>query len=397
MAESSSDAELLHRFATAADRDALDELVRRHIDFVYASARRQVRGRSDLADDVTQAVFLILAKKAKSVPAARLGGWLFRTTRYAAANARRSEARRAKYERNARAPEAAMPTESADTPHVLSGLDHALASLSDADRDVLILRYLQGHDIATVGERLGTSAGTAQRRVSRAVERLRRVFARRGFESTDTAAVVAAITLAAATTAPAATVASVTAAAMGGTAATASAAAISKGTLHAIWTAKLKAVATVAVSAGLVTGVGVGAVKHFSAPASTPATAADAYDGVWVVGRCETQDAGGLRLPPSATVRLSSHDRALTLSSLDANDRRHLAFASAGPPQQVDERDDANPALVRRGLIEWRGDELWLAFGPPGGDRPTRIGRGEASASAPLVLMLRRAMTGGKS
>src|SRR4051794_37830403 len=95
----SSDDDLLRRFATDAKNreEAFAQLVRRHVDFVYASAQRQVRD-STLAEDVTQAVFILLAKKHRTVRPGKLAGWLFNTARLAARNAIKMQIRRRKYE-----------------------------------------------------------------------------------------------------------------------------------------------------------------------------------------------------------------------------------------------------------------------------------------------------------
>src|SRR5688500_13331574 len=96
------DVDLLERWRNARDRGAMDELVRRHIHFVYGAARRQLRGDDAWAHDVTQAVFMLLIQKAPHVRSeAALAVWLHRTTRYACANARRMRARRAAHERRA--------------------------------------------------------------------------------------------------------------------------------------------------------------------------------------------------------------------------------------------------------------------------------------------------------
>src|SRR5580658_360254 len=88
-----NDAELLRGYATAGDPAAFRRLVERHIDFVYACAVRQV-GNRDLAEDVVQAVFLLLSQKAgKMKPGTFIKGWLFNATRYSASNAWRAEAR----------------------------------------------------------------------------------------------------------------------------------------------------------------------------------------------------------------------------------------------------------------------------------------------------------------
>ena len=98
-----TDADALHAYVTTASSEAFASLVRAHVDLVYTAARRQVRD-AHLADDVTQAVFVILARKARSIRAANLlPGWLLRTTRYAALNATHLAARRRHHERQAAA------------------------------------------------------------------------------------------------------------------------------------------------------------------------------------------------------------------------------------------------------------------------------------------------------
>src|SRR3954452_18668712 len=89
---------LLHRYATTGDAAAFADLVARHGDFVYSAARRQLRGDEHLADDVAQAVFIVLARKPASVRPGHLLGWLLRTTCYAASDARKRQARRAYHE-----------------------------------------------------------------------------------------------------------------------------------------------------------------------------------------------------------------------------------------------------------------------------------------------------------
>src|ERR1041384_6073466 len=59
-------------------------------------------------------------------------------------------------------------------------LDEAMADLSDEDRQAVLLRYFKNHDFRIVGQALGMSDDAAQKRVSRAVERLRGFFAKRG-------------------------------------------------------------------------------------------------------------------------------------------------------------------------------------------------------------------------
>src|SRR5688572_30568001 len=99
--QSVSDAELLRLYVRARDQHAFAELVRRHVDMVYTSARRQVREPS-LAQDVTQQVFVVLAMRAKSLkPDTVLGSWLLAVARNESRNALKLRARRQRHERSA--------------------------------------------------------------------------------------------------------------------------------------------------------------------------------------------------------------------------------------------------------------------------------------------------------
>src|SRR3954453_7623083 len=96
-----SDMDLLHEYVHANSEQAFRTLVDRHVNMVHAVALRQT-GIPHLAEDVTQAVFIVLAEKAASLPPTIiLTGWLFRATRFAAANLKRAEARREHWEQKA--------------------------------------------------------------------------------------------------------------------------------------------------------------------------------------------------------------------------------------------------------------------------------------------------------
>lgn len=179
-----TDAELLDRYARRGDEAAFGELVRRHLDLVYSAARRLVAD-PHLAEDVSQGVFSALAGQAVEV-AGRLGqgtplsGWLHVTTRNLSAKAVRGEARRRQREQEAHAMQS--PNESADalwdqiSPH----LDHALAELPEPDRDALLLRFFERRTAKEIGVHLGVGEEAAQKRVNRALDRLRGVFVARG-------------------------------------------------------------------------------------------------------------------------------------------------------------------------------------------------------------------------
>src|SRR6478735_6587679 len=101
MKMNTTDQQLLDDYRTHGADDAFAALVQRYLDLVYSAALRQVREPA-LAQDVTQAVFIVLARKGKSLhghPA--IAGWLLRTTRFASLKAVRGEGRRRRIEQEA--------------------------------------------------------------------------------------------------------------------------------------------------------------------------------------------------------------------------------------------------------------------------------------------------------
>jgi RNA polymerase sigma factor (sigma-70 family) len=172
-----TDGELVREFAESASNEALAELARRHSRWIYQSALRQVRD-PQMAEDVAQAVFIILAKKAGELRGnVSLGGWLFRVTRYACTHAQRSETRRSRHERKAAAMKSELIGEKneATWDEVQPRLDEMVSRLGAEDRAALLLRFYQQKSMAEVGAGLAVSEEAAKKRVSRALDRLRGV------------------------------------------------------------------------------------------------------------------------------------------------------------------------------------------------------------------------------
>ncbi len=137
---------------------------------------------SHTAEDVTQNTFIALAKNALEVrDRSVLSGWLHSTARNLAANTVRSEVRRRAREQEAAAMNELLANEpESNWKNIAPHLDDAIAELGDSDRDALLLRYFERKSAREMGQIFGTSEEAAQKRVSRAVERLREFFSKRG-------------------------------------------------------------------------------------------------------------------------------------------------------------------------------------------------------------------------
>ena len=175
-----TDQQLLRDYASRRSDAAFAELVRRHIDLVYSAARRMVCD-AHLAQDVTQGAFVALAHNARRLAGHPvLSGWLHRTAQNLAANAVRSEVRRRAREQEAAAMNQLLAAETDASWEVIAPhLDAALGELNETERDAVLLRYFERKSARDMAEILGTTEDTAQKRVSRAVERLRELFSRR--------------------------------------------------------------------------------------------------------------------------------------------------------------------------------------------------------------------------
>ena len=176
------DHHLLEQFRQSRSEVAFRALVERYLRLVYASAIRVLNGDIQSAEDVTQMVFLNLARKAPSLPKnVVLAGWLYRDARFTALELLRKESRRARREKEAATMQQLDVGEAESEPARLRPLlDELLEKLQEIDRNALVLRFFQGCDFRAVGAALGSTEDTARKRVERALEKLQGLAKHRG-------------------------------------------------------------------------------------------------------------------------------------------------------------------------------------------------------------------------
>ncbi len=176
---SETDLELLARYARNQAEDAFAEIVRRRLDLVFSAALRQVRS-PQLAEEVAQSVFSDLARNAAQLrPDTILSAWLYHVTHRTAIDVVRRESRRQLREQIATEMNAMNGTTD-DWTQIEPLLDEAMHALDETDRAAVLLRYFENRTLREVGEKFGASEDAARKRVSRAVDRLREFFAKRG-------------------------------------------------------------------------------------------------------------------------------------------------------------------------------------------------------------------------
>jgi RNA polymerase sigma factor (sigma-70 family) len=183
----SDDMALVREYAQSNSEQAFATLVSRHVNLVYSVAQRQVHDPS-LAEEITQAVFIILARKAKSLsPKTILSGWLCRTVRYVSGRALRTERRRQFREREAQMQSTLNEADSNAWQHIAPLLDEALNCLGQKEHDAVVLRFFDGKELKQVGEAMGTGEDAARMRVNRGLEKLQEFFTKRGVTLSATA------------------------------------------------------------------------------------------------------------------------------------------------------------------------------------------------------------------
>ncbi len=248
-----SDTDRLRAYAEQGDEQAFGEIVSAHLNLVYSTALRQLGGDAHRAQDISQTVFVDLATLARSIPQQTVvSGWLYRHTCYVASKTLRTERRRLGRELIAMDINDLNNQPSHDWKQIAAVLDSAMTRLGDHDRNAIVLRFFEQKSLQEVGAALGLGEDAARMKVSRALDRLRKIFARYGITTTS-AALAAALPLGAAHVAPHGFAAAITAASLAAGIKTSAIPTLT--ILKVMASTKLKLIGVTAVAAALMTPI----------------------------------------------------------------------------------------------------------------------------------------------
>jgi RNA polymerase sigma factor (sigma-70 family) len=265
----SDDMELVREYARCQSEEAFGALVSRHVNLVYSAALRQVTD-FHLAEEITQTVFIILARKAATLGSKTVvSGWLYRTTRYASAKALTMRRRRQQREQEAYMRSQLNESDDHTWMEIEPLLDAAIAHLGVKDHNAVVLRYFERRNFKDISAVLGTTEAGAKMRVNRALEKLRTFFGDRGL-TVSVVAIAGAISAHSVQASPVGLASSVTGLAVKGTTVTSTLTLVETTLKFMAWT-KLKTAVLVGGLAIIAAGTATVTVQHVWAKAqATP-------------------------------------------------------------------------------------------------------------------------------
>jgi len=176
---------LLRQYVLQNSEDAFAALVARHVNLVFSAALRKT-GSTAAAEEITQAVFIILARKAGRLGAGTvLSGWLYHTARLTTASYLRTQIRRAHREQEAYMQSLTDEPVTKAWQEIEPLLEDGMGRLGEKDRNAIVLRFFDGKSFQEIGAAVGSSENAAKKRVAHALEKLRKFFTKRGVHSTS--------------------------------------------------------------------------------------------------------------------------------------------------------------------------------------------------------------------
>lgn len=201
-----SDRDLLLAYSRDGDEAAFDVVAGRHVDMIFSVSLRRA-GNRQIAEEATQNILISLARKARKLSDGEdsLTGWLHTATKFEVLKLQRRETRiKRREEAYASDPmKTSTPNDDENFLRLIPLLDQAIDQLGAADREVIVRRYLEGQDFNRIGQALGISDDAAQKRTSRAFERLNQFFKRKAGVTVSATAMAAGISRHCAEAAPA--------------------------------------------------------------------------------------------------------------------------------------------------------------------------------------------------
>ena len=257
-----TDMELLRQYVLQNSEDAFAALVARHVNLVFSAALRKT-GSTAAAEEITQAVFVILARKAGRLGAGTvLSGWLYHTARLTTASYLRTQIRRAHREQEAYMQSLTDEPVTKAWQEIEPLLEDGMGRLGEKDRNAIVLRFLDGKSFQEIGAAVGSSENAAKKRVAHALEKLRKFFTKRGVHSTS-AIIAGAISANSIQAAPVGLAKTISAVAITkGATASLSTLTLIKGALKIMAWTKMKSAVVVAVAVLLAAGTTTVTVKE---------------------------------------------------------------------------------------------------------------------------------------